>query len=123
MAKAITVLLIIVGVIHLIPLSGVWGTDRLTALYGMPFRGPDLVILMRHRAVLFGLLGVFLICAAFRPSLQWAAVVAGVISVASFIVLAAMVGQHNEALRRVVLADWVALGCLVAAGLLLARRP
>jgi len=55
----ISVLLIIVAVIHLLPLSGVLSGKRLTALYGLSFQEPNLEILMRHRAVLFGLLGVF----------------------------------------------------------------
>jgi hypothetical protein len=46
---------------------------------------------MRHRAVLFGLLGAFLIAAAFLPSLQLAALVAGFASVVSFLYLSAAV--------------------------------
>lgn len=57
MQKLITVLLIIVGTIHILPLSGVVGGARLASLYGMSFDEPNLAILMQHRAVLFGLLG------------------------------------------------------------------
>ena len=62
-------MLIVVGVIHLLPLSGVLGGAQLFSLYGVPVDDPNLEILMRHRAVLFGLLGVFLVYAAFKPSL------------------------------------------------------
>ena len=62
--------LVLAGVIHLLPLSGLLGAERLAALYGLDFSEPNLSILMRHRAVLFGLLGAFLVFAAFRPSLQ-----------------------------------------------------
>jgi hypothetical protein len=75
------------------------------------FAEPNLAILMRHRAVLFGLLGVFLICAAFQPRWQ-AALVAGGVSVVSFLVLAWSVGDYNRHLARVVQADIVALACL-----------
>jgi len=68
--------------------------------------------LMRHRAVLFGLLGVFLGVAAFIPALQGAALVAGVISVVSFLWLAVSVGGYNAAIARVVVADLVALASL-----------
>ena len=68
---------------------------------------------MRHRAVLFGLLGAFLIAAAFLPSLQLAALVAGFVSVVSFLFLAADVGSFNEQINRVVIADKVAVICLV----------
>ncbi|WP_211163693.1 hypothetical protein [Azoarcus taiwanensis] len=50
---------IIVGIIHLLPLAGVLGADRLASLYGIAFDEPKTVIPMRHRAVLFGLLGDF----------------------------------------------------------------
>ena len=49
-------MLVVVAVIHLLPVSGVLGSERLAALYGLPFNEPNLAILMRHRAVLFGLL-------------------------------------------------------------------
>lgn len=108
--------LVIVGIIHLLPLVGVLGADRLTSLYGVAFVEPDTVILMRHRAVLFGLLGGFLVYAAFRPPLRLAALIVGFISVVSFLYLAWAVGDYNDAIARVVAADLVALACLVAGG-------
>lgn len=59
MRHLVSTMLVVVAVIHLLPLSGWFGPERLTALYGLPFDEPNLAILMRHRAVLFGLLGVF----------------------------------------------------------------
>ncbi|MDE2421001.1 MAG: phosphopantetheine adenylyltransferase [Gammaproteobacteria bacterium] len=115
MSMIISVLLVVVAIIHLLPLSGVLSAKRLTALYGLSFDEPNLEILMRHRAVLFGLLGVFLIYAAFKVELQPIAFVAGFVSVISFIFIAKSVGGYNTLLRKVVLADWVALGCLVIA--------
>jgi hypothetical protein len=94
-------------------LSGVLSANRLQILYGIVIEDPNLEILMRHRAVLFGLLGAFLIAAAFLPSLQLAALVAGFVSVVSFLYLAAAVGSFNEQINRVVIADKVAVICLV----------
>jgi hypothetical protein len=106
-------MLLIVGIIHLLPLSGVLSANRLQMLYGIAVEDPNLEILMRHRAVLFGLLGAFLIAAAFVPSLQLAALAAGFASVVSFLYLAAAVGNFNEQVNRVVIADKVAVICLV----------
>lgn len=108
-------MLIVVGIIHLMPLIGVVGVDRLATLYGLQFHEPNLEVLMRHRAVLFGLLGAFLVLAAFRPSLQAIALVGGFLSVVSFLWLAWAVGGSNAQVERVVLADLVALACLVVA--------
>lgn len=49
---------------------GVTGAEKIQALYGIHLRDPNLEILMRHRAILFGLLGLFTGFAAFQPGLQ-----------------------------------------------------
>jgi hypothetical protein len=105
--------LVLAGVIHLLPLSGLLGAERLAALYGLDFSEPNLSILMRHRAVLFGLLGAFLVFAAFRPSLQTLAFVCAFVSVLSFLLLAWSTGGYNMQVGRVVTADLVALVALV----------
>ena len=105
--------LILVGLIHLLPLSGALGSDRLASLYGISFSEPNLVILMRHRAVLFGLLGVFMIFAAFRPLFRTVAFIAGFISVVSFLWIAGIASSYNDQVGRVVTADVIALICLV----------
>lgn len=114
-----SLMLVIVGVIHLLPLSGALSAERLSTLYGLPFHEPNLAILMRHRAVLFGVLGAFLVAAAFRPSWQPMAFAAGGVSVVSFLWLAASAGGYNAEIARVVWADVVALVCLVIGGLCL----
>ena len=106
--------LLVVGVIHLLPLAGVLGAERVAALYNVSIQDPNLAILMRHRAVLFGLLGGFLVAAAFLPALQTAAFIAGFVSVVSFLALAWSTAGYNAAIGRVVAADLVALACLVA---------
>ena len=106
-------MLVIVGIIHLVPLSGALGNERLAALYGQSFNEPNLEILMRHRAVLFGLLGLFFLFAAFKAAFQTAAFVAGFISVVSFLYLAWSVGNYNSQIGRVFAADIAALICLI----------
>jgi hypothetical protein len=123
MRYVISTMLIIVGIIHLLPLSGVLGSDRLAALYGLPFDEPNLAILMRHRAVLFGLLGLFLIFAAFQPAYQWLAFIAGMLSVVSFLWLAWSVGGYNPQLARVFMADLLALACLLVGIVAYALSP
>ncbi len=113
MRYVVAAMLVIVGVIHVLPLSGVLGAERLTALYGVSVGDPNLAILMRHRAVLFGLLGLFFVVAAFRRSMQPAAFIAGFVSVLSFLFLAGLVGSYNEQIGRVFVADIVALVCLL----------
>jgi len=66
---------------------GVLGSDQLHRLYGLAFDDPNLSILMRHREILFGLLGGLIIYAAFRNDLRIIALVAGLVSAGSFALL------------------------------------
>ena len=118
--KLIAGLLLIVAAIHLMPVVGALGAERLASLYGIEVASGDLEILMRHRAVLFGILGAILGYAAFRSAFQPLAVAAGLISVISFLVLAYAVGGFNDAIGAVVIADFVALAALSGAAVLLA---
>ena len=106
-------MLLAVGIIHILPLSGVLSAARLFDLYGITFDDSNLEILMRHRAVLFGLLGIFLISSAFLPNLQLAALITGFVSVVSFLYLAYSVGGYNDQVNRIVTADKAAIVCLL----------
>ena len=123
MKIVVTVALVIVAIIHLLPLPGVLGARRLETLYGIPVAEPNLEILMRHRAVLFGLLGGFILAAAFLPHLQPSAFVLGFASVLSFLWLVRATAGYNARVARVFAADVVALFSLVVgAAALLAQR-
>jgi hypothetical protein len=115
MRYVIMTMFIIVAIIHLLPLSGVLGAQQLATLYGMTLDDPNLLILLRHRAVLFGLLGCFFLYAAFVPAVQNLALIAGFISVVSFLWIAWSAGVYNPQLARVFTADVIALVCLVIA--------
>lgn len=113
MRYLITAVLLLVGIIHLLPLSGVLGANHLRALYGVTFTDPNLLMLMRHRAVLFGLLGTFFIVAGFVRQLQLSALILASASVVSFLALSFVGPELNANVDRVVLVDWVALVLLL----------
>lgn len=121
--RIVSVGLLVAAVIHLMPLMGVLGAARLESLYGLAFSDPSLEILMRHRAVLFGLLGAFLVFAAFRRALQGAALLVAAISIVSFLVLAWSVGDYNSAVGRIVRADLFALAAVAIACIAHLTRP
>ena len=85
------------------------GAGKPWTLDSVDFSDPNLVILMRHRAVLFGLLGAFLVVAAFRPALQPMGFFAGLASVLAFLLIAASTGNYNDAVAGIVTGDIVAL--------------
>ena len=91
--------LLLVGVVHLLPLAGVLGSGALARLYGLQVEDPNLLWLLRHRALLFGLLGALLVVAAFRAPWQGPALGAAWVSVLGFVALAP--AQALPALQRV----------------------
>src|SRR5262245_42343753 len=109
MKYIVTAMLIIVAIIHLLPSVGVFGNEHLARLYGIDTTESNLSILMRHRAVLFGAIGLFMLVAAFRLELQATAFILGFISVISFLWLARSIGGYNMQVSRVFAADVVAL--------------
>lgn len=116
MRHLIPAALLLVALIHALPLLGVLGPERLSRLYAIPVAEPNLEILLRHRAVLFGLLAAFLAWAAFKPELHRLALAGGLVSVGSFMALTLMVGGANAALQTVFKVDIAALVLLLAAG-------
>jgi hypothetical protein len=114
MRHEVALTLFLVALIHAMPAIGLIGAGRLSALYGIAVEEPNLELLLRHRAVLFGLLAAFLAYAAVHPELHRIALTAGFVSVASFLILAHLIGGHNAALLTVVRVDWFALAVLIA---------
>jgi hypothetical protein len=103
----------VVALIHLMPVTGVLGGERLQALYGLRVDEPSLSILLRHRAVLFAIVGGVLLAAAVHPPWRGLALVVGLVSVGSFLLLAHLEGGGNAALHRVVRIDALALAALL----------
>lgn len=114
--------LAIAGLIHLLPLPGVLGASLLHRLYGLDIASPDALILLQHRALLFGLLGGFLLGAIRMPIWRTPALLGGLLSASGFLVVAFVVGDFGAPLRRVVIADVVALAALLVAGIVHWRR-
>ena len=121
--RGITLMMLVVAMIHLLPLMGVLGVERLAALYSVDIKDPALEVLMRHRAVMFGILGGVFVYAAFAPAIQPVAFIAAFVSVGSFFWLVYSVGDPVAALRSVVIADSVAMVCLLVAVILFSIKP
>ncbi len=115
MRHVVPAALLLVALIHALPLIGVVGAGKLEALYGISVRDSNLELLLRHRAVLFGLIEAFLAYAAFHPLLHRLALVAALVSVIAFLLLAWQIGGYNAAISKVVLVDLVALAGLIIA--------
>ena len=120
MSHVIAGLLIVVGLLNLAPVLGVLSVARLEQLYGLTIDHGDLGILMRHRALLFGLLGAFIIASAFQQVLRPTAIVGGFVSMLGFIVIALPGRPYGAAIHKLVLADAFGSVLLLVAAVLLA---
>ncbi|MGI5404918.1 hypothetical protein ACQEVG_36755 [Streptomyces sp. CA-135486] len=123
--RVATALLLLVGAVNLLPGFVAVAPSRITTAYGVSVDGADsadLTVLLRHRAVLLGLVGLSLICAAFVPSLRIPAVTAGAISMGAFLLLAYSTPGLNSATMRVARIDVAAIVLLAVAAVLIWRK-
>jgi len=113
--KIAAVVLFIVGTINLLPVIVFFDATRTTKLYGVPIDGESLTILMRHRAVLLGLVGTALIAAAIKPEFRVLAIALALISKFAFIFLTFTASNYTAEIRQVALIDVAAIVLLIAA--------
>lgn len=78
-------LFILVGLINFAPVAGVLGAPYLEEMYGISGLADDVLMLMRHRAVLLAVVGCLLLTAAAQPQLRIVAAAAGFASMISFL--------------------------------------
>ncbi|MFQ6395700.1 hypothetical protein ACLMAJ_19820 [Nocardia sp. KC 131] len=110
-------LLAIAGLLNTVPAIGAVAPQGMYAAYGIAPAGRDLEVVLRHRAVLFAVVGIGLLVAVFRPALRPIAVCANAISFGGFLVLVIVGGPVGPGPVRVAafdVAGLVALGGGVA---------
>jgi hypothetical protein len=114
----VAILFGIAAFVNLAPVVGFLSNDRIESLYSVEIREPNLAILMRHRALLFGTVGAVLLAAVFHPPLRGLAGAMGLFSMLSYVALVLSVGESNTSLRRIMWIDVAAsLGLAIAIGI------
>ena len=109
------------ALIHLLPLLGARGPAQVARMYDVKVEGPDLTVLLVHRAVLFGLLAAALIGAIFCEQARPYVIGGVLVSDVSFLVIAGLNRGLNDKMQRVVRADVISIVLLAAAGADLVR--
>lgn len=110
--------LLAVGIVNAYPMVAAVFPTMLGSLYGIEITDANLLVLLRHRAVMLGIVGGLLIIAAFDARLYTLAVVAGLVSMLTYVLIAWQVGGYNASIGRVGVIDIVAIIALVIAYLL-----
>lgn len=108
-------LLLVVGLLNLTPAIVFFSPERVSSLYGIELSGTDLSVLMRHRAILLGLLGAALIYAAFRRDILVPVIVAAFVGKLAFLFLTYSSQGVNAEIGRVAVFDIVAVALLAVA--------
>lgn len=102
--------LFIAGVINFAPSILAFLPSKISASYGITIPDQNYELLLRHRAVLFGIVGGIMIFSAISKKNYTLAVVIGLISMVSFVVLLKLVnGDINQALNKVMWMDIVGI--------------
>ncbi len=122
MKRVVTACLIIAGLINFVPIVGVLSADVLAGFYEISPPEGDLLILMRHRALLFGILGALILSSAFQPHLQPTAIVAGLVSMLGFIALAVAAGDYGAKVGTAIVLDVIGSVALVLVAVLRMRN-
>jgi hypothetical protein len=89
--------------------------EQLDKLYQVGTVSTDVQLLLRHRAILFGIVGSILIISAFVPSLRLVATIYGLVSMISFIVLVFATKNANPNLVQIAWIDVAATIVLLLA--------
>lgn len=109
--KFIVAVLLAVGLINAAPIIGILSAGHLQDLYGVTLEDSNLVMLMRHRALMLGLLGSFVLASIWLPAWRLPAMCAVLVSMVVFLLLGGAPAGLNVAVRKVY---WIDLGlCLV----------
>ena len=110
MKQLIAALLIVPGLINFAPILGALSNEHLAKLYLVDNLNPDVALLLRHRALLFGIVGAFIIYSAFQPHLRPYATIAGLVSMVSFVILVFALNTSNPSLIKVA---WIDVGAII----------
>ena len=104
--------LLMVGLINFVPLLGLFSATGIESTYGVKLADQNLALLMRHRALLFGIVGGFVLLSIWVAQYQKAAMWMSGISMTGFAILVMQTVQINQAISNVLIVDLIGLGFL-----------
>ena len=108
------IILFATGIVNFIPALIAFFPTKIKNAYGVAILESDSELLLRHRAILFGIIGGFMLFSALTQKYYVPATVGGLISMSSYIVLFyAVSGTINPELTKVLKIDIVACLLLV----------
>lgn len=106
--------LFIAGMINFIPAILAFLPNKISASYGIQMPDQNFELLLRHRAILFGIVGGIMIFSAISKKYYSVAIVIGFISMISFLILYKLInGDINPELTKVMKIDLIGILTLI----------
>ena len=101
--------LFVAGGINLLPSLFAILPEKMAKSYGIEIPNANYELLLRHRAILFGIIGGLMIYSALVKKHYELSTIAGLVSMTSFIILYFLIGKDiNSELKKVMMIDVVA---------------
>lgn len=97
---------------------GVLSAAKISSAYSIDLVGNDIIILLRHRALLFGIVGGFVLFSVYKPAYQSVAMVMAAISMVGFLYFVWAMDDYNDSITRIAMIDLAGIACLVLATVL-----
>ena len=106
--------LFVAGVINLLPSILAFFPSKISKSYGIDVPNANYELLLRHRAILFAMIGGFMIFSAVIKKYYEISTLAGLVSMVSFVLLYFLIGKGiNAELKKVMIIDVVAIVILL----------
>jgi len=106
--------LFIAGIINIIPSILAFVPDKISSSYGIEIHDANYELLLRHRAVLFAIVGGIMIYSAITKKYYSLALIVGIISMLSFVILLFLIkGDINSELHSVMKIDVIGIMILL----------
>ena len=99
-------------IINFLPVMLAFFPEKISKAYGIELPNTNYELLLRHRAIMLGLVGALMIFAAISKKYHSISVTIGLISMVSFIVLYFMINGINIELGKVMKMDIIAIALL-----------
>jgi hypothetical protein len=116
MELILRIALFLTSIVNILPTLGAFLPSKMKDAYGIDMSDANFELLLRHRAVLFGIVGGFMLYAAITKNYLSVASIIGLISMISFLILYFIsTGHINEPLKKVMKIDAVAAILLLIA--------
>ncbi|OYU92913.1 MAG: hypothetical protein CFE21_18515 [Bacteroidetes bacterium B1(2017)] len=98
--------LFIAGLINILPAILGFLPEKIAKSYGIEIPNANYELLLRHRAILFGIIGGLLIYSSLAKKHYELSTIAGLVSMVSFIILYFLIGKNiNSELKKVMMID------------------